>query len=147
MELELYNHWRGQFFTPEPICRMMSQMISTDASDLIEQQGFIIVNDSCCGSGATLIAFAHNCTDMGINFQRDILFVGQDIDPVVARMCYVQMALLGMPGYVIIGNSLLYPPTGTMHPECDYLFTPMYFLQGFQWRRQRAIIAKEADIS
>jgi hypothetical protein len=85
--------------------------------------------------------------DMGINFQHDVLFVGQDVDPVVARMCYIQMSLLGMPGYVIIGNSLLYPPTGRIHPECEYLYTPMYFIQGFRWRRQKQNILKEVSIS
>jgi type I restriction-modification system DNA methylase subunit len=147
MELELYNHWRGQFFTPEPICRMMGRMVGADVVDLIKQQGFITVNDPCCGSGAMLIAFTHNCMDEGVNFQHDVLFVGQDVDPVVARMCYIQMSLLGMPGYVIIGNSLLHPPTGMIHPECDYLFTPMYFINGFQWRRQKESISKEAAIS
>jgi len=47
------------------------------------------------------------------------------------------MSLLGMPGYVIIGNSLLHPPVaGRTHPECEYLYTPTYYIHGFQWRRQ-----------
>ena len=40
------------------------------------------------------------------------------------------MSLLGLPGYVIIGNSLLM--------ECrEVMYTPMYFIHGFQWRKQR----------
>ena len=137
MELEMYNHWRGQYFTPEPICRMMGKMVDSDVPDLIEEHGFISVHDSCCGSGAMLIAFAHNCKDDGIDFQRKVLFVGQDVDPVVARMCYIQMSLLGMPGYVMIGDSLRYPPLiGKQHPECEYLFTPLYHIHGFRWRRK-----------
>jgi len=140
MELEMYNHWKGQYFTPEPICRMMGKIVDTDVPDLIQKNGFITVNDSCCGSGAMLIAFAHNCWVQDIDFQRNVLFVGQDVDPVVARMCYIQMSLLGMSGYVIIGDSLRYPPlVGKMHPECEYLFTPMYYLHGFRWRHQRKI--------
>jgi len=138
MELEMYNHWKGQFFTPNPICRMMAEMQFTDVVELIEHQGFITVNDPCCGSGAMLIAFAQICKDKNVDYQRKVLFVGQDIDPVVVRMCYVQMSLLGMPGYIIIGNSLLCPPVdGKMHPECEYLYTPMYYIHGFRWRRQR----------
>ena len=139
MELELMNHWKGQFFTPEPVCRLMAQMQVLDAAELIERQGFITVNEPTCGAGAMLIAFAHACQTQDIDFQYNILFVGQDVDPVVARMCYIQMSLLGMPGYVIIGNSLLYPPTGRMHPECEYWFTPLYYVNGFQWRRQKEI--------
>lgn len=38
-----------------------------------------------------LIAFANICKDdLNINYQKDILFVGQDVDPVVAKMCYIQ---------------------------------------------------------
>ncbi|MCL2218209.1 MAG: SAM-dependent methyltransferase [Defluviitaleaceae bacterium] len=143
MELELMTHWKGQFFTPEPVCRMMAEMQAMDAAELIEQQGFITVNEPTCGAGAMLIAFAHACHKQDIDFQRNVLFVGQDVDPVVARMCYIQMSLLGMSGYVIIGDSLLYPPTGKMHPECEYLFTPLYYLHGFQWRKQRGFVEDE----
>ena len=117
---------------------MMGKLVGSDVPDLIEKHGFISVNDSCCGSGAMLIAFARNCQEDDIDFQRKVLFVGQDIDPVVARMCYVQMSLLGMPGYVVIGDSLRYQLlVGKRHPECEYLFTPMYHIHGFRWRQQR----------
>jgi len=132
MELELMNHWKGQFFTPDCVCRMMAEMQFYDVSELIEQQGFITVNDPTCGGGAMLIAFAAVCKDKGVDFQRNVLFVGQDVDPVVARMCYISMSLLGMPGYVIIGNTLAADVS-----NYDYWFTPMYFIRGFQWRRQR----------
>jgi hypothetical protein len=47
-----------------------------------------------------------------------------------------------MPGYVIIGDSLRYPPlVGKQHPECEYLFTPMYYVGGFWWREQREVAA------
>jgi len=122
----------------------MAEMQMGDVAELIEQQGFITVHEPTCGAGAMLIAFAHVCQKRDIDFQRNVLFIAQDIDPVVARMCYIQMSLLGMPGYVIIGNSLLYPPTKKMHPECEYLFTPLYYIHGFQWRRQR-ISAEKAE--
>lgn len=137
MELKLMNHWKGQFFTPDSICRLMAEMHVMDAAELIEQQRFITIHDPTCGAGAMLIAFAHICKERGIDYQRNVLFVGQDIDPVVARMCFIQMSLLGMSEYVIIGDSLLYPPSEKIHPECEYLYTPMYYVHGFQWRRQR----------
>ena len=134
MELQLMNHW-GQFFTPDCVCRMMAEMQFSDVAKLIEQQGFITVNDPTCGGGAMLIAFANVCKNKGVDFQRNVLFVGQDVDPVVARMCYISMSLLGMPGYVIIGNTLTADVS-----NYDYWFTPMYFIRGFQWRRQRESI-------
>ena len=89
-----------------------------------------------------LIAFANVCKERDVNFQRDILFIGQDIDPVVARMCYISMSLLGMAGYVIVGNTLLMDTQ-----NWDYWFTPMYFIHGFQWRRQRSISSDGCDVS
>lgn len=44
-----------------------------------------------------------------INYQTDVLFVAQDIDYIVGMMCYLQMSLLGMPGYVVIGDTLASP--------------------------------------
>jgi len=131
MDLELSNHWKGQFFTPSNICLAMAKMLIGNPKGEIERKGFITVSDPCCGGGAMLIATANHCQEQGVDFQRDVLFVGQDIDLVVARMCYIQMSLLGMPGYVIIGNSL------TADTEnWEALFTPMYFLSGFPWRMQ-----------
>lgn len=148
MQLELYNKWKGQFFTPSTVCDCMTRMVDTDLAAMIERQGFITVNDPCCGGGAMLIAFAKNALEKGINYQNSVLFVGQDIDPVVVRMCYISMSLLGMPGYVIIGNSLLHPPTvdGVKNDDCDYWFTPLYYIQGFQWRRQKREVKDKSEV-
>ena len=139
MELEMYNKWHGQFFTPEHICRFMAKVVDSDLAGLIERQGYISACDPCCGGGALLIAFTHNCIEQKINYQRDVLFVGQDIDPVVARMCYIQMSLLGMPGYVAIGNSLTQPLTGhVLTPAAngnDIWYTPLYFHEIWHYRR------------
>lgn len=57
------------------------------------------------------MAFANECRKKGINYQTDVLFVAQDIDYIVGMMCYLQMSLLGMPGYVVIGDTLASPST------------------------------------
>ena len=69
--------------------------------------------------------------------EESVLFSAQDIDPVAALMCYVQMSLLGMPGFVIIGDSLI--PSD----KYDVWYTPMYFLQGFHYRTQKSGIITE----
>ena len=137
MQLELFNRWKGQYFTPSHICDFMAKITDNNLSELVEKQGYISVNDPCCGGGAMLMAFAKNAQEQGIHYQRDVLYVGQDIDPVVARMCYISMSLLGLGGYVIIGNSLTHPPTEPMTADYEIWFTPMYFVHGFQWRWQR----------
>jgi type I restriction-modification system DNA methylase subunit len=133
-EFGLSSKWKGQFFTPFSVCRAMSKA-SGDPSEAIKENGYISVNDPSCGGGATLIAFAEHCADRKVNYQQDVLFVGQDLDPVVARMCYIQLSLLGCPGYVQIGNTLTLKYNET-------LYTPMYWLYGvgmaMGWRSRYA---------
>ena len=59
MELELNNHWTGQFFTPYNICRLMAEMTTHGVIRKIKHQGFVTINDPACGAGATLIAGAN----------------------------------------------------------------------------------------
>ena len=60
--------------------------------------------DPACGAGAMLIAFANAAKRHGINYQKHVLFVSQDIDRTAAMMCYIQMSLLGCPAVVVIGE-------------------------------------------
>ena len=120
MSLGMGNHWRGQFFTPYHLCQAMAEMSLVDADEQIRRQGWMSILDPACGAGATLIAAANTLRRAGINYQERALFVGQDIDPVVAMMCYIQLSLLGCPGYVAVGNSLTNPLTGhPLLPECQ----------------------------
>lgn len=132
MRFNLSNEWRGQFFTPYSICKMMAALTLCDAAEARAQNCFS-VNDPACGSGAMLVAFAQNCKAHNINYQRSVLFVAQDIDETAALMCYVQLSLLGCPGYVIIGDSLVNPPDTTKLPNPEVFdgktwYTPMYYV-------------------
>jgi len=146
MQLELGNHWKGQFFTPYNVTLMMSKMTIGDKKTDIEKNGYTTITDPCCGGGAMLIAAAQSLCEQEINYHHHALFVAQDIDPVVARMCYIQLALLGCPGYVIIGNSLtqpgtghvLFPSTGKIvpdAPDADIWYLPFFFTEVWHWRR------------
>jgi len=143
MQLELNNHWRGQFFTPYNVCLMMAKMLSGNPAGEIEKKGFTTVCDPCCGSGAMLIASAQSYYEQNVNYQSDVLFVAQDIDPVVARMCYVQLALTGCPGYVVIGNTFTQPTMGhLLFPKTDgeIWYTPFFFTDVWQLRKIAALM-------
>ena len=115
MELELGNANAGQFFTPYGVCKGMAKMTVTEiANQMIEEHGYITLNDPACGGGATLIASADILHEMGINWQSKAYFVGNDLDPTVAMMCYVQMSLIGCAGYVRIGDTLRNPQSGDL---------------------------------
>lgn len=138
----------GQFFTPYDVCRCMAS-ITTNADHLrglIDRQGWISVSDCACGAGALLVAFANECTRLKINYQTQVLFVAQDIDFLVACMCYLQLSLLGCPGYVVIDNSITDPSTSydsrglIPRDKGNVWYTPMYFRPEWDMRRRWAMI-------
>lgn len=138
MSLNLGNQHNGQFFTPYHVCELMAEVTMQDSVMRIEEDGYITINDPCCGAGATLIAGVHaakkRLEKAGYNYQNHILVVAQDIDQTVALMCYIQLSLLGIAGYVKVGNSLTDPITENDSKE-NYWFTPMYFFPIWSMRR------------
>lgn len=138
MSLNLGNQHNGQFFTPYHVCELMAEVTMQDVVSKIEKDGIITINDPCCGAGATLIAGIHaarkRLEKAGYNYQNHVLVVAQDIDMTVALMCYIQLSLLGVAGYIKIGNSLTDPITENDSKE-NYWFTPMYFFPTWSMRR------------
>ena len=133
MKLNLGNHWKGQFFTPYHVCKLMAE-INCINTEKIKEKGIVTVNDCACGAGATLIAFANSLRAKNINYQECILFVAQDIDRIAGMMCYIQLSLLGCKGYVVVANSLTNPITGNVfypnqNEDQEFWFTPMYNLK------------------
>ena len=134
MALGLANEWKGQFFTPYDICRAMAAMnLGEDLKSQIEEKGWVSVSDPACGAGALLLAFANECKRNHINYQTSVFFVAQDIDFLAGCMCYIQMSLLGCPGYVVIDDSILHPAQsydedGLIPKNSPNVWlTPMYF--------------------
>ena len=144
MHLNFGNGWTGQFFTPWHIAEMMARMsIGDGMKKEIEEKGFISVNDPTCGSGCMLLAFAQAYKNMlNESYHQSVLFVGQDIDPVVAKMCYIQLSLMGCAGYVIVGNSLTKPLTGDVlipYDDENLWIMPMFFTD--IWTKRRLLKA------
>lgn len=142
MELNLGNEHNGQFFTPYSLCKCMAALSADDLRD----KPWISAGDPACGAGAMLIALANHYLETGVNYQERVLFVGQDIDCTAALMCYIQLSLLGCPGYVVIGDTISKPNiTCDRHglvPVDDgrVWYTPMYFRDIWQIRRCCALL-------
>ena len=137
--LGLNSHWKGQFFTPYHMCEFMAEIALGNVGAEIERKGWIGVNDPACGAGALLIAARNAMEKRGLP-SYGALYVAQDIDRTAALMCYIQLALLGCAGYVIIGDSLLHPTTGhplrpDPTPELDVWYLPMFYEQTWHYRR------------
>lgn len=110
MRMRLGSDELKQIFTPYNVCHFMALATMGNVAEQVEKSGFITVHDDCCGGGATLIAAANvarnDLEKAGFNFQNHILFSAQDIEETVALMCYIQLSLLGVAGFVKVGNSL-----------------------------------------
>lgn len=138
MRMDLGNNSLQQVFTPYHVCHLMALMTMDDIKAQVEKNGFITVNDDCCGGGATLIAAANmarvELEKAGLNFQNHVFFCAQDIDETAALMCYIQLSLLGVAGFVKVGNTLTDPIT-TGDSTGNYWFTPIYFSDVWHTRR------------
>lgn len=140
MLAELGNKNNGQFFTPYDICELMAEMSFNRkevGAILKKGKGYLSVNDSACGGGATLIA-ARNLYEREfhkLNWQNHVYFVGQDIDRVTAMMCYVQLSLLGCPGWIQVTNTLTNPTPNFPEDAENIFFTPLYFSDVWMLRR------------
>lgn len=133
-ELELHNKWAGQFFSPYPLCRMMAAMTLGGEAELrerISQRGFITASEPAVGSGAMVIALAHNMKDLGINYQQHLHVTAVDVDAKCVHMAFLQLALLHIPAVIVHGNSL------TLE-ERDQWHTPAHILGGWRFKLARA---------
>lgn len=150
MELGLASHWHGQFFTPVSVCKMMADITIADSMEKLSTKNWVSVADHSCGAGATLIAAAAGFRERGVNYQKKVLFVGQDIDRVTAQMCYIQLTILGCPGYVIVANTLTNPQVGPVlspiQQEGQEFWYTYMFLHDESWQFRRMMCLAEMKI-
>lgn len=137
-ELKLRDQSKGQYFTPYDACRVMSGISLLGIYDQIKKKGYASIHDPCCGSGVILIAEINEARRIlekeKLNHQNHILITAQDIDETAALMCYIQISLLGMAGFVKVGDSLSDPMIGN-DSKNTYWYTPMYFSDIWTFRR------------
>ncbi|MDU5080269.1 N-6 DNA methylase [uncultured Tissierella sp.] len=127
-ELELHNKWKGQFFTPMNICEAMGMMVVGDKEQLIQEKGFITVNEPCAGSGAMVLGLAKAMKANKMNYCSQMVVTATDIDLKCVHMAYLQLALCGIPAVIIHGNTLTVK-------EWSRWYTPVYMLDGWIWRQ------------
>jgi len=128
-KLELHNKYKSQYFTPEHICKFIAKITVGDNPDrIIEEKGFVTVNEPCCGSGRLLLAFAEVLRENGYNYSKNMFAVAQDVDFKCVCMTYLQLSFYGIPAIVIHGNSLA-------ENNYSYWYTPVYYFDG--WYRRK----------
>lgn len=118
------DEFKGQFFTPQTICDFMSKIVHDNIDSIIEEKGYITVNDPAVGAGAMIIGLYKHMLDLGYNPQTQMYVHLTDVCNIVYKMCYVQMSILGISGVIINGNSL------TLEVY-EYKKTPFHFINNW----------------
>lgn len=114
------NDRLGQFFTPFHLSELNAK-IALDKMDLTEEK--LKINEPSSGGGGMIIAVAKVLREMGIDYQKKMEVVAQDLDWNGVFMSYVQFSLLGIDAIVVQGDTLIEPYVNG-YPEGRILRTP-----------------------
>lgn len=109
----------GQFFTPFNISKMMAA-IQVKAPAEGEK---VTISEPSCGSGGSIIAAALELKSQGVNYQKCMRVVCQDLDWRCVFMAYVQLSYMGIDAICVQGDTLL-DPYRKDYPEYRTLRTP-----------------------
>ena len=113
----------GQFFTPFHLSVLAATMSLADSIKSFNGE-MTTLNEPSCGGGGMIIAAAKVLHDAGIDYQKYMRVVAQDLDWKGVYMCYVQLSLLGIDGICVQGDTLADPYIpGRTDPE-HILITP-----------------------
>jgi hypothetical protein len=85
------------------------------------------LDEPACGSAGMVIAFAYWMAEAGYNPSQQLYATCTDIDPMVADMAFIQLALLGIPAKVVTGNTLTLKANRVR-------YTPVYYFNDWQGR-------------
>lgn len=103
MESGCGSKYTGQFFTPWHL-----SLLSAKLMDFSNDKVYT-VNEPSCGGGGMILAVAAVMKERGIDYQKMLKVVAQDLDWKAVYMTYVQLSLLGINGIVTQGNTLEEP--------------------------------------
>lgn len=123
-QLELYNKYRGQYFTPDDVARMMGKMMFGGE---LPEKGYVSLNEPCIGSGTMILGFANAMTDAGLDYTTQMVVYGTDVDLKCVHMAYVQLSLYGIPAVITHGDTLSLKTWSRW-------YTPIYLLNNWIWK-------------
>jgi N-6 DNA Methylase len=105
-EIGALNSKQGQFFTPYTISQLMAKMTLGEKESVIEEKGYITVQEPACGGGGMILAVAETLLERGYNPCEQLFVHATDVSAVCYWMTYLQCTLAGIPAQVVHGNTL-----------------------------------------
>lgn len=116
------NKNTGQFFTPYNLSYLTASLIYGNQFDQSEDEQ-IEINEPSTGGGGMMIAIAQVAKEHGIDYQRKLHVIAQDLDWNGVYMTYIQLSLLGVRAIVVQGDTLI-DPYRKGYDECRVFRTP-----------------------
>lgn len=120
---EIGNKRLAQYFTPPQVSEVMARINLQGISKLIEENGFVSINDPCSGAGGLLLSAAKIILEQGHDPYYTACFVAQDIDRTCADMATIQLFYNDIPAAIQCGDTITY----VFH---DTIYTPQWFTSG-----------------
>lgn len=120
----------GQFFTPQSVSDLMSTIITPGknqaSSAKVEGRR---VNDCAAGSGRLLLAHYMEVSKLDHSAGRPFVYIAHDSDPLVCKMCALNMMIHGMNGTVICQDTLTQRTPSAVYciNEIRYPFNTPYY--------------------
>ena len=99
----------GQFFTPYHLSYLTANLTYGSRFDNIDNDKTIEINEPSAGGGGMMIAICQMAKEHGINYQRKLRIIAQDLDWNGVYMTYVQLSLIGAKAIVVQGDTLCEP--------------------------------------
>lgn len=108
MESGMGSKATGQFFTPFHLSELAAKLSLKESIESFNG-GMMQLNEPSTGGGGMIIAAAKVLREAGINYQRHLDVVAQDLDWNGVYMTYLQCSLYGIRATVVQGNTLADP--------------------------------------
>lgn len=114
----------GQFFTPYSVSKAVAKLQKYD-------EPRILMNEPAAGAGGMVIAVAETLKEKGVNYQRTLKVIAQDLEWTALYMCYIQLSLYGIDAKVVQGDTLQNEKVLSL--SRNVFLTPMYLINGCEW--------------
>jgi len=123
MEAEMGSKTAGQFFTPFSISELCARL-GANIERYKDNEDIITLTEPSCGGGGMILATAKIFADAGIEYQKRLRVVAQDLDWKGVYMTYVQLSLLGIDAICVQGDTLTEPYDIRKTPQRQVLRSP-----------------------
>lgn len=119
------NGHLGQFFTPYHISQLTAAAgLESQLHHLQQNDAIIRLSEPSAGGGANIIAAAEYLHNKGIDYQKRLRVVAQDLDWLAVYMTYIACSYYGIDAIVVQGDTLLHPFDPAKTLERHILRTP-----------------------